>query len=376
MLEKLKANILFNILLKRPNIDKAYAMVDESDSWYDTISKVHKSLDEIQKLEHETLEITSDDNIKLRGIYYKNEQSDVTVICVHGYRSHAEREWAFPGLFYHSLGYNVLIPYLRAHGISEGKFLSFGALETLDILNWIHRINEINPNGKIILHGLSMGGGIVLDLANKEIENVKCLIADAPSVSIAQFFKNVAKEVFKNNSNLIADYAIKRFNKEYKCDVNDFESVNIVSNSKYPLLLSAGSEEHLEELFEIIKSVNPKETDIIILPGCNHGNGMYKKTEMYQNHIKNFINRHLNTISYPAIFSKEEENDGYNVTVPDIFGGVTCGDNYLDAIKMAKDLIKLMLKEAPGQCFPPKTYEETKNNFPDEEVVMIEVNLD
>ena len=30
----------------------------------------------------------------------------------------------------------------------------------------------------------------------------------------------------------------------------------------------------------------PKQTDIIILPGCNHGNGMYKQTEMYQKAIE------------------------------------------------------------------------------------------
>ena len=76
-------------------------------------------------------------------------------------------------------------------------------------------------------------------------------------------------------------------------------------------------------------------------------------------------------IYYPAIF--EEENGGWNVTVPDIFGGVTCGKDYDSAVEMAKDMIKLMLEEAPGQCFPPKTLEETKRNFPDKLVVMIKV---
>jgi esterase/lipase len=293
MFERIKANILFDKLLQRPDISKAYAMVKETDSWYDTISTVHKSLEKILECRHETLEIVSNDNLKLKGIYYLNNHSDTTVICVHGYTSHAEREWAFPGLFYLSLGYNVLIPYQRAHGISEGKYISFGALEHLDMINWVNKINEINPNGKIIIHGLSMGGGIVLDLSDKEMKNVKCLIADAPSVSIERFFKNVSKEVFKTNSDKIASYAIKRFKKEFKCDVKDFESVNIVANSKYSILLSAGSNEHLDELFEIIKKTNPKDTDIIILPGCNHGNGMYKQTEMYQNKIKEFINKNM-----------------------------------------------------------------------------------
>lgn len=78
-------------------------------------------------------------------------------------------------------------------------------------------------------------------------------------------------------------------------------------------------------------------------------------------------------VSYPTIFEKDDEY--YNVTVPDIFGGVTCGKGYHDAVYMAKDMIKLMLKEAPGQCFPSKTLEETQRNFPDKLVIMVEVEV-
>ena len=294
MFEKLKANILFNKLLHRPDINKAYAMVPKTDSWYDTIKKVHDSLDEIRKKPHEMLEIKSKDNLKLKAVHYPNKNgNNVTVICVHGYTSHAEREWAFPGLFYLSLGYNVLIPYQRAHGLSEGKYISFGALEHLDMINWVNKINEMNPNGKIIIHGLSMGGGIVLDLSKIKIENVKCLIVDAPSVSIEGLLKEVAKEIFKTNSDKISKYAISRFKKEFGYSVSEFESVEIVANSQYPILLSAGSNEHLDELFETIKKVNPKETDIIILPGCSHGNGMYKQTELYQSKIKEFLEKYI-----------------------------------------------------------------------------------
>lgn len=85
--------------------------------------------------------------------------------------------------------------------------------------------------------------------------------------------------------------------------------------------------------------------------------------------------KYIKRISYPTIIEKDEESDGWNVTVPDIFGGVTCGDDYESAIYMAKDMIRIMLTEAPGQCFPPKTLEETQANFPDKEVIMVEVDL-
>ena len=292
MFDKLKAKILFNKLLGRPDINKAYAMVDESDSWYDTIKTVHDSLAIIKEKEHEIIEIKSHDDLSLRAVYYPNN-SNVTVICVHGYTSHAEREWAFPGLFYQSLGYNVLIPYQRAHGISEGKYITFGSLEHLDMLRWVEKVNEINKAGKIIIHGLSMGGGITLDLANIQMENVKCLISDAPNISIKNFFYGVSNEVFKRGANKIAGFVVKKYKKEFGYNVSEFEVSDIVKTSKYPILLSAGSMENRVEDFEIIKKLNPKPTDIIILPGCNHGNGMYKQTKMYQDYIIQFINKYL-----------------------------------------------------------------------------------
>lgn len=292
MFEKLKANILFDRLLKRPNIDEAYKMVGPEDSWYDTITTVHNSLAEIQKLPHEILEITSHDALKLKAVFYPFE-SKKTVIWVHGYTSHAERESAFPGLFYRSLGFNVLIPYLRAHGPSEGKYISFGALEYLDVMRWVDKINELIPDGQILIHGLSMGGGIVLDLATREMKNVKCLISDAPSVSIEDFFKNVSKGTFQKGHGKIAACAIRRFHEEFGADVADFDRVKNITQCRYPLLVSAGSNEHMDDTLAAIRDRSPLETTVLILPGCNHGNGMYKQTQMYQTAIRLLVDKYM-----------------------------------------------------------------------------------
>ena len=61
----------------------------------------------------------------------------------------------------------------------------------------------------------------------------------------------------------------------------------------YPLLLSAGSNENMDEILNQIKQNNPQETTVVILPGCNHGNGMYKQREMYQGAIRKFIETHM-----------------------------------------------------------------------------------
>ena len=279
---------MFHQLLKRPNIDKAYAMVGPEDSWYDTISTVHNSLAQLRQLPREQLQLRSFDDLALQAVYYPNN-SNKTVIWVHGYSSHGERESAFPGLFYRSLGFNVLIPYLRAHGPSEGKYLSLGALEHRDIMGWVDRINEMIPEGQIVIHGLSMGGGIVLDLATKEMKNVKCMISDAPSVRVDGIFHDVAKSVFKREHAKVASCAIERFVSEFNASPVSFDRVKNISQAKYPLLLSAGSNEHMETVLNEIKERSPMETTVLILPGCSHGNGMYKQTQMYQSAIKEFL---------------------------------------------------------------------------------------
>lgn len=292
MFEKMKAEFMFNLVLKRKNIDKAYKMVPPTDSWYNTISTVHASLDTIRKLPHQTLQITSHDGLNLQAVYYPNN-SNKTMIWVHGYTSHAERESAFPALFYRSLGFNVLIPYLRAHGPSEGKYISFGSLEPLDMGKWVDLINEMHPDGSIVFHGLSMGGGVVLNMAATEMKNVKCLVADAPTMSICGSFRDMAGMVFKKSRDRVLPFLFERFQKEFGVNAEDYDGARIVTNSIYPLLLSAGRNEHREEHFEQLRQKNPQETSVVILEGCDHGNGMYKQTQVYQSAIKEFIGKHI-----------------------------------------------------------------------------------
>lgn len=292
MLEKLKANMIFNVLMRRHDINQAYKMVGPEDSWYDTITTVHNSLAEIQKLPHENWEITSHDNLSLKAVFYPGT-TNKTMIWIHGYTSHGERESAFPGLFYHSMGYNVLVPYLRAHGPSEGKYISFGPMECLDMKGWIDQINSRYSDGSILLHGLSMGGGIALDLATMELKNVKCILADAPSYSIPGLFHEIAHAKFKKNAEKLEVCLCRRFNKEFGVDVADYNRLESVRGCKYPLMLTAGSMENQDEFIATIQQRNPQVTTALILPGCNHGNGMYKQTELYQSSIREFVEKYM-----------------------------------------------------------------------------------
>ena len=129
-------------------------------------------------------------------------------------------------------------------------------------------------------------------MSTKELKNVKCLVIDAPSYSISGFFAGVAEHISPKTHEKVFNHLCQRFRKEFGADPMAFDRVENIKQCRYPLLLSAGSMEEQEEILKRIKENNPMDSTILILPGCNHGNGMYKQTEMYQGAIRAFLDKY------------------------------------------------------------------------------------
>lgn len=294
MFEKQKASVIFERLFVRPDITKAYALTDPSDSWYDTLKKVHDSLAEVQReYTREVVEMKSRDELTLRAVTYRcPERAKGTVVCIHGYTSHAEREWAFPSLFYLRNGFNVLVPYQRAHGLSEGKYITLGALEKDDMLRWLGKAAELYPNTPLVVHGLSMGAGIALQICDSCDGDVKGIICDAPSVRGATFLFDMVSKDVRGNSEKICKYLCEKFYKEFGLQPEVTNAAPYVTRSCCPILFSAGSMENMEMQLENLRQTCPKYSELLILDGCNHGNGMYKQKEVYQNAILTFLREH------------------------------------------------------------------------------------
>ena len=88
-----------------------------------------------------------------------------TAVLVHGYKdSHAGM---LPiAKVYADMGYNILLPDLHAHGLSEGTAIQMGWKDREDVMRWIgladslFATNEGRP--RIVVHGVSMGAAASL----------------------------------------------------------------------------------------------------------------------------------------------------------------------------------------------------------------------
>lgn len=141
--------------------------------------------------------IQADDGITLSArVIRADEPSSRWAVVIHGY--HSDKGMCSKTAYQFRLrGYNVLLPDLRAHGESEGRFIGMGWLDRLDVLRWIDEIIKHDEKAEIILHGTSMGGATVMMVAGEELpQNVKGIVEDCGYTSVWDIFKDQLKEQF------------------------------------------------------------------------------------------------------------------------------------------------------------------------------------
>lgn len=240
--------------------------------------------------------ITSSDNLKLHSYQIKNEtSSDKWVITVHGYTSEGINMSSYAKKYYDN-GYNVLIPDLRAHGLSEGDYIGMGWDDRLDIISWINYILNEDPNAQIILHGVSMGAATVLMTSGEEIpSNVKAIVADCGYTSVWDEFAYQLDDLFSlpefpilNVSSIVAKIRAGYF-------LGEASSIDQVKKSKTPILYIHGDQDDfvpyymMEELYNATSS----EKEMLTIKGAEHAKASEVDPETYWTSVNNFINKYI-----------------------------------------------------------------------------------
>ena len=174
------ATVIFFSVLKRkddPVFDEGKA--DLSVTHYAPVAdKLIGCIIRMREEKCEELCITSYDGKKLYAEYY-DRGYDKTAVMVHGYRSNPLNNFSYIGGKLLDRGYNLLFIHHRAHGKSDGNFISMGQREYKDLLQWIDLIAAKESVKKIIVYGTSMGATTVGYASDKiRTDKVKMLALD------------------------------------------------------------------------------------------------------------------------------------------------------------------------------------------------------
>lgn len=228
----------------------------------------------------------------INALLYKQEnEPSKYVILVHGYRA-SVKSVSYLAKRYFEAGYNVLVPYLRAHLGSDYDYCTMGWNERFDIIDWINYVNNSTQNAKIVLHGVSMGAATVMMTTGEVLPScVVCAIEDCGYTSVYDAYTYKIPKMMKVPAFPAINIFRRAIKKRVGFDIKEASALEQVKKSHTPTLFIHGSDDSVvpvEMVHELYFSASC-EKELLVCKGANHEMSALLYPDKYWNKVWNFI---------------------------------------------------------------------------------------
>ena len=299
-------NYFFNYALVRKNGKIAAAEMSAYSSIYENGKKDRIDLNrKIQKektsswlnsISKKEINIQSNDKLQLFASEFKlSNESNKWVILIHGYTSEQSSIYDI-ARHYSDKGYNVLTPDLRAHGLSEGKYVGMGWLDRNDLLLWINYLLKNYRNSEIILHGVSMGAATVMMASGENLPtNVKLIVEDCGYTSVWDIFSFELKLRFNLSTFPVLNAASFITSVRAGYNYKEASSIDQIKKSVTPILFIHGNADEFVPVnmaYKLYDNANINK-ELIIVDGAGHAESRLADEELYYGSIFSFIDKYL-----------------------------------------------------------------------------------
>lgn len=243
--------------------------------------------------------IISDRGEKLHAFYVPaKEVTKKTAVLVHGYKDCAFMMLRYGYIYNTEMNYNILLPDLHGHGLSEGKNIQMGWKDRLDVIRWISVADEIYGGGnQIVVHGLSMGAATTMMVSGEESvpESVKCFIEDCGYTSVWDEFSGEIKNQFGLPPFPLLNCASLACQIRYGWNFKEASALKQVAKCKHPMLFIHGDNDDFVPSYMVhpLHDAHPGPKDIWIAKGSAHAKAYQDHPEEYVEHMKKYLNKYI-----------------------------------------------------------------------------------
>ena len=268
-------------------------LADNKNEYWDELKEKGRLWREAQNAKE--VKITSHDNLTLVASLYENPAKKGVFLLFHGYRSNTIKDFDCILEKYYNLGYSLLVPDQRAHGRSEGKYITYGILERFDCKKWIEFVKELyGKNVPIYLDGLSMGATTVLMAAGLNIEaNIRGIISDSAFSSPVQIIEKVGHDDLKLPKWLFLPQIKLLCRMIAHFDLDATTTYEALKNTDLPILFIHGTADELVP-YEMAKkhcSLENNKRELVSIEGATHAFGYIVNTSLVESKLFAFIKR-------------------------------------------------------------------------------------
>ena len=240
----------------------------------------------------ERVQIRSDDGLLLTAYFLPAENAKGTLLLAHGYRGAPLFDFACSLRFYHSLGWNILAICQRAHGESEGRYITYGVKERFDIRDWaLYLADRFGPAHKVALIGISMGSATVLMSLGTDLpENVKGVVADCGYTTPYDEFVHVLKRrrIPRHPTLELAGFFARLF---AGFGFRDYSTLTALEQNKLPVLFVHGEKDGFVPVRFTVENYAAcsAKKKLITVPEAGHGLSYVYATETCQAALREFL---------------------------------------------------------------------------------------
>lgn len=245
----------------------------------------------------EKVRIQNEEGEFLIALKIKNEHiSHSYIIICHQYGGSPEAMEEYAKHFY-DLGFNIILPYMRGHGDSSYKNVTFGWKDSTDVADWVNYLIDEDEKSRIALFGVSMGATAVTLAATEELpKNVRFVIADSCYTSMDSLIKEYVKTQTKLSS-LVTEALIELFaEKQLGMSFDDADTIAILGDIELPIMFINGENDEVvppllsKKLYENCDSYGVEE---VIIEGGTHGKNLNADELTYWSNIDAFLLNYL-----------------------------------------------------------------------------------
>ncbi len=238
--------------------------------------------------------IKSHDGLRLHAYRSLNHSSHNWLITAHGYRGSSTNNGSL-AMYFADKGWNVLVIEQRAHGESEGKWITMGKEESKDLISWIDYVRKLDKDAEIVLHGESMAGATVMMTAGRNPKNVVAAIEDCGYTRLLdEYIHQVESNTFFRGRPFVSFLNLwARF--RVGIDFREVLPIVDVTHTKLPMLFIHGDKDKLVPTWMGLDVYNAADTEkeLWITKNTGHAVSIEYHRKKYCERIYHFALRYV-----------------------------------------------------------------------------------
>jgi len=218
-----------------------------------------------------------------------------TALLIHGWRDSAVKFLFLARLYERELGYNVVLPDLHAHGLSEGDMIQMGWLDSRDAMHWL----SLFRTDTMVVHGVSMGAATTMMMSSREMpEGVSDIrfVEDCGYTSVWDEFSGELRNQFglPEFPLMYATSLLCRL----RCgwSFGEASALGEVGRCRHPMLFIHGAEDRFvpTEMVHRLYAAKPSRKELWIAAGAAHARSYIRHKAEYLKRLGEFLTRQYN----------------------------------------------------------------------------------